>query len=84
MSMRQKTQSREDVETSLPEWRDYQNLVLHELERLNKNIEDLVQRQINQGLELNTIKTKAAVLGCFAGFCGSLCVVVVEYLLRMK
>jgi len=70
---------------NVSEWRDYQNLVLHELERLNENIEKIMDRQNNVALEVNTIKTRAKaygmMFGLVAGFVGSAIIVFIESVL---
>lgn len=53
--------------TEVSDWRDYQRLVLHELSRLNKNIEILHQKQVDQGLVIEGIKVRSGFLGMITG-----------------
>ena len=49
------------------DWSSYQRLVLHELKRLNQNIEDIGDNQKRIDKELEVIKVKAAFLGSMGG-----------------
>jgi hypothetical protein len=88
--------SKRAMELTLTEWRDYQHLVLHELTRLNNNIEGLVRRQDDfaekqaaQDLAINTIRTESqtkakmagTIFGLLSGFSASLVLVIIEYVL---
>lgn len=66
------------MEREMTEWRDHKELVLHELQRMNANIEKLFDTQVEQVKELSAIKTRSAVLGSLAGFSASIIMVIID------
>lgn len=51
----------------MSEWRDYQQLVISELERLNSNFEKLADKLQDQGTELAVMKVKSSLWGSLGG-----------------
>lgn len=55
-------------ENSKPgDWSTYQRLVLHELKRLNQNIEHIGENQKRIDKELEVVKVKSAFFGSMGG-----------------
>lgn len=48
-------------------WSTYQRLVLHELQRLNQNIEEISKTQNQIGKEVEVLKVKSAFFGTIGG-----------------
>jgi len=67
------------VKDEMIEWRDHKELVLHELQRMNSNIEKLFDGYIETQKELSSIKTRSAILGTMAGFSVSLLMVIIDW-----
>jgi len=64
-------------------WAQYQKLVLHELQRLNKNIEQIGDNQKRIDKELEVVKVKSAFLGSMGGLGIVFFDTLVNYLKRM-
>jgi len=65
------------------DWSTYQRLVLHELQRLNKNIESVADTQKRIDKDLEVIKVKAAFLGSMGGILILIFDSLVNYLKRL-
>lgn len=48
-------------------WQTYQKLVLSEIERLNQNIENLIDKTHKNEIEISTLKVQTSILAIIAG-----------------
>ncbi len=49
-------------------WKEYQLLVLHELERLSEAVESLAEKQEGQNLSIEGLKIKSGFIATISGF----------------
>lgn len=73
----------DDKDDKNSSWGRYEKLVLHELKRLNTNIEQVADVQKRIDKELEVVKTKAAFLGSMGGLIIVFFDTLVEYLRKM-
>jgi hypothetical protein len=73
----------DDSNSKTGDWSQYQRLVLHELQRLNKNIESVADNQKRIDKDLEVVKVKAAFLGSMGGLLIVIFDTLVNYLKRM-
>lgn len=52
----------------MSDWNEYSRMVLHELQRLNKGVEDLEKGQKQIEKDLIKLQTKATIWGSIGGF----------------
>lgn len=71
------------AQKEMEEWRDYQKFVLHELERLNENVEKITETYVSQGKEIVTLKTEnkkdARLSGGVWGFAAAIGCIILEW-----
>lgn len=66
----------------MTEWRDYEKLVLSELDRMNHNIERICRNLKEIDKDISTLKVKSSFWGSLGGFIAVALVSAIEYLKR--